>query len=553
MKKIFKYILASFALMSITSCVNDLEVTPIDPNITFESQVFESEEGYYQVLGKIYAGYHVAGQKGNDNESDVSTIPDGGQSSYLRNYWNLQTLPTGEALNAWNDNGLVPLQNGAWSADNQYVAGMFYRLYYMIALTNEFLRQSSDSKLDERGQGGLKETLKQARAEARLVRAITYYHGIDLYGQMSVITEGSADQYPTAIKGKELFTWIINELNEIESLLPEAGQAEYGRMDKGTLWMVKAKMFLNARPFTGEDNPYDGVTSMNEVITLTEQLIAAYPLDSNLLDVFSVGNETATGIIHKVPLDPVRTQGFSATQYVISAGTSSTYNDWVGVAQNAAWGGNHATRSIYDKFTGRPSGDKRGATQSLGDVGGNANNLDFSTLLVINAGLEVDDPLNYTQGLNVFKFKNRKSDGSFPDIAEKYFVDTDWPLFRIADAYLMYAEAKLRGASNGTDAQALTYVNAVIARAYGNTSANITSADLNLDFLLEERGREFYWEGYRRQDLNRFNNSFTSPTYLWPWKGGVQGGRGLDSYRVIYPIPTQELAANPNAKQNTGY
>lgn len=530
-----------------------MDVTPIDPTVTFENQVFATPDGYTQVLGKIYAGYHVAGQKGNDNESDVSTISDGGMSSYLRNYWNLQLLPTGEALNAWNDNGLVPLQNGEWSADNQYVAGMFYRLYYMIALTNEFLRQSSDAKLDERGQGDLKESMKQMRAEARLVRSIAYYHGMDLYGKMSWITEETTEAYPQSIEGAELFNNIINELNAIEEFLPEAGKAEYGRMDKGTLWMVKAKMFLNAKPFTGQDNPVSGVVSMDEVVNITKQVNGAYQLDPNLLTLFSVGNENTTGIIHNVPLDPVRTQGFSATQYVISAGTNGRFSDFVNVSNGASWGGNHATRSIYDKFQARPSGDLRGKTEDVQDSDELANALEYNTLLVINSGLEVDDPLNYTQGLNVFKFKNRNADGSKPAIAESYFVDTDWPLFRVADSYLMFAEAVLRGASNGTKGEALNLVNQVITRAYGgSTAGNIIEADLTLDFLLEERGREFYWEGYRRQDLVRFEK-FTSATYLWPWKGGEQGGRALDAHRNVYPIPTQELAANPNASQNTGY
>ncbi len=124
-------------------------------------------------------------------------------------------------------------------------------------------------------------------------------------------------------------------------------------------------------------------------------------------------------------------------------------------------------------------------------------------------------------------------------------------MFRLADSYLMYAEAVLRG-GNGTMSQALTYVNEIIERAYGNTNQSITESDLTLDFLLEERGREFYWEGYRRQDLIRFGK-FTSSDYLWPWKGGVMNGRALDSYRVVYPIPNSELASNPNAVQNDNY
>jgi hypothetical protein len=499
-------------------------------------------DGYKQVLGKIYAGYHVAGQYGDDNESDVTTISDGGMSSYIRNYWNFQELPTGEVKNAWNDGGLVAIQNGNWSADNQYVAGMYYRLYYMISLSNEFLRQSSDAMLDERGQSDLKEEMEQLRGEARLVRAIAYYHGIYLFGQMSIIDENFTNKYPVATSGAELFSWIVSELQTIETLLPDANTAEYGRMDKGVVWMVLAKMYLNAEAFSGTQNPVEGVNSMDEVVKYTELVNGSYSLEPNYLKLFSTDNDEAEGIIFGIPIDPDKTQGFSATQYVISSSTNGAFGTFVNTT--GTWGGNHATRSVYDQFT---IGDNRGKTESAtaGD------NLDFNTMLVINAGLDMDNPLDYTQGLNVFKFRNRKSDGSYPDVTEAYFVDTDWPMFRLADAYLMYAEAVVRG-GNGTSQKALDYVNAIRQRAFGDDSGQIFSTQLTLDFLLQERGREFYYEGYRRQDLIRFGK-FIGSDYLWPWKGGVADGRALDSFRKVYPFPSCELRANPNAVQNDNY
>ncbi|WP_053405914.1 RagB/SusD family nutrient uptake outer membrane protein [Persicobacter sp. CCB-QB2] len=438
------FVIAFVAMFS--SCVGDLDVNPIDPNLDFEQDVFKDITGYEQVLGKLYAGYHVAGQKGDDNESDVSTIPDGGMSSYLRNYWNLQELPTGEAMNAWGDGGLIPLQNGQWSADNQYVAGMFYRLFYMIALSNEFLSQSSDAKLDERGQGSLKEQVAQMRAEARLIRAISYYHGLDFYRKLPIITEFSNEAYPTPVSEKELFNFVIEELNAIEELLPEANMAEYGRMDKGTLWMVKAKMFLNAKVFTGEDNPVSGVTSLSEVIALTEKINAAYTFEENLLKLFSADNKEAKGIIHSVPLHPENTKGFSATQYVISAGTNGFYANHVGIAGSAGWGGNHATREIYDWFQDQPAGDMRGKTEDMRGMADDDKEMtDYTTFLAIYDDLDMKDPLNYVHGLNVTKFRNKNADGSSNGFTETYFVATDWPMFRLADSYMMYAEAVLRG------------------------------------------------------------------------------------------------------------
>jgi hypothetical protein len=132
------------------------------------------------------------------------------------------------------------------------------------------------------------------------------------------------------------------------------------------------------------------------------------------------------------------------------------------------------------------------------------------------------------------------------------YVNTDYPVFRLADIYLMYAEAVLRGGNSGDANTALGYVNAIRTRAYGNTTGNITSTDLNLDFILDERARELYWEGSRRTDLIRYGK-FSNSTYFWPWKGNVAGGVSTDSHLDIYPIPAADLNANPNLKQNPGY
>lgn len=148
------------------------------------------------------------------------------------------------------------------------------------------------------------------------------------------------------------------------------------------------------------------------------------------------------------------------------------------------------------------------------------------------------------------KFKNISSTGvAGQDLTHS---DTDFPMFRLADAHLIYAEAVLRGGTGGSAAQALTYVNAIRTRAYGDAGGNITANELNLNFILDERSREFYWEAQRRTDLIRFGK-FTGSAYIWPWKGGVMDGKATDAKYNVYPIPSSDVVANPNLKQNTGY
>jgi starch-binding outer membrane protein, SusD/RagB family len=157
---------------------------------------------------------------------------------------------------------------------------------------------------------------------------------------------------------------------------------------------------------------------------------------------------------------------------------------------------------------------------------------------------------DFTQGYAVTKFKNVTSYGE-PG-SHNTFPDTDFPVFRLADAYLMYAEAVLRGGAGGDVTTALEYVNKVRERAYGDTSGNISAQQLTLDFLLDERARELYWEGHRRSDLIRFNRFSDSP-YVWAWKGGVRDGIPVDSRFNLHPLPDSDIVANPNLDQNQGY
>jgi hypothetical protein len=158
----------------------------------------------------------------------------------------------------------------------------------------------------------------------------------------------------------------------------------------------------------------------------------------------------------------------------------------------------------------------------------------------------------FTEGIGVTKFKNVTDTGGPAPNAHATFVSTDFPMFRLGDAYLMYAEAVLRGGGGGDMGTALTYVNDLRQRAYGNTSGDITSGQLTLNFILDERGRELYWEGHRRTDLIRFGQ-FTNGSYTWEWKGNSPNGTSTSSFRDLYPIPVNDLNANPNLVQNPGY
>jgi hypothetical protein len=169
--------------------------------------------------------------------------------------------------------------------------------------------------------------------------------------------------------------------------------------------------------------------------------------------------------------------------------------------------------------------------------------------------LQMTDLYTGTDGYSITKYRNvTRSGGPAPhaDPAGNW-VDIDFPLFRLGEIYLIYAEAVLRGGTGGDAATALININKLRTRAYGGlTTGNITAGQLTTDWILDERARELYYEAQRRTDLIRYGK-FTTGTYLWAWKGGVVGGRSVDAKYNIFPIPSTDLASNPTLVQNPGY
>jgi hypothetical protein len=237
--------------------------------------------------------------------------------------------------------------------------------------------------------------------------------------------------------------------------------------------------------------------------------------------------------IFTINYDGIKTQNYGGTTFLVHAavGDNMNPNDF-GV--NGGWFGIRTTRNLPNLFP-----DPSGATDRRAQFQQN--------------NLEINDISKFADGWAVTKFRNKTRTGVDGSDPQKTFVDNDFPLFRLAEMYLIYAEAVLRKSSAGSRDLALQYVNALRARANnGSTANNINSTQLTTDFVLDERGRELYWEGFRRTDLVRYKR-FTEATYLWPWKGGVKDGRGVEAHRKIYPIPAAEILSNPNLKQNPNY
>ena len=479
------------------------------------------------LLAKVYGGLALSGQQGPAGNPDIGGI-DEGFSQYMRLYWECEELPTDEAVIGWGDIGLPEMNTITWNSGSTMVVAMYYRIMLQVTWANEFLRQSTDAELASRGVGaGLKATIQTYRAEARFLRALSYWHGIDLFGSIPLVTEN--DPIGTTTPPKQatraaLYAFVVSELTAIRSQLPASGPNAntYGHATTAAADMLLAELYLNDSIYTGTPDYADAITAATNVIN------AGYSLDPNYQHLFQADNNTSPEMIFAIEQNGNTTQSYGATTFLIHAecGNIMSASNY---GLDYCWGGTRVKPEAYAEYA---AGDNRAIFFTNGQ-----------TDTVYSIG-------NFNNGYASIKYTNKTSSGA--NGSNPTFVDTDFPMFRLAEAYLIRAEADLRvgGAANLT--QALADVNLVRERAYGGAAGDITAGQLTLPFILAERGRELMWEGHRRTDLVRFG-LFTGGTYLWSWKGGAANGQAVDAHYALYPLPANELAANPTLTQNPGY
>lgn len=501
--------------------------TTVEPVSTItETNVFNDVSTYRSFIAKVYAGLAVSGQQGPAGRPDIQGI-DEGFSQYLRLLWELQELPTDEAIIGWNDPTMPELNTQLWGGSNLFVQSMYYRVYFQVGMANQFLRETSDEKLAERGVSPqVQATIKQYRAEARFLRALSYWHGIDMFGDIPLVTDedplGSTP--PSQSTRAEIFNFLVTELNQIKADLP-SGNNTYGRATKGAASMLLAKLYLNSAVYSGTARYSDALTASQEAIN------SGYSLDPNWRRIFQADNNNSPEIIFPITQDGLRTQTWGGMTFLVHASVGGSMNA-ADYGIDGGWWGLRLKAEAFRQYT---AGDRR------------ASYFHTSGQRVALANME--ERGDFSAGVGAPKFTNKTSTGASGSHATH--VDTDFPLFRLSDAYLMYAEAVLRG-GGGTRAQALAYVNTLRQRAFGDASGNITDAQLTLNFILAERGRELLWEAHRRTDLIRFG-LFTGGGYLWTAKGAAVTGIATPAFRDLYPLPENEIVANPNLKQNPGY
>ncbi|MEB3035406.1 RagB/SusD family nutrient uptake outer membrane protein [Capnocytophaga ochracea] len=540
MKKYIKHSIFGVILaLSLSACMKDLDQEPIDPDSFTEKDVFKNATEAKGALAKIYASLSLTGQKGPSGDGDIAGA-DEGSTGYTRMQFYLQVASTDEAIIRWSDAGVPDFHNMSWTPANTFNNAYYNRLGQQIAFANSFIDNAQALASDPE--------VGYYIAEARFIRAYAYYNVIDAFGKAPLVTSSKADLKPAQNTRAELFNFVESELKDLEGKLKAARANEYGRVDVVAAQALLARLYLNAKVYIGQDKYTDCITYAKKVIASSYSLNTT---DANnngtAYDELFLADNNSNGaqneFIFLASFDGLNTKTYGGTAFIIHGATGGNMNaSSLGI--NDGWSGLTAPKEFVNKFevsarnsNNEPTAwkDKRAMFYTDGQTYENTDLKDFTK-----------------SGYAITKFKNITSTGAAGKDPEKKFPDTDLPLIRLAEVYLTYAEAVLRGGTGGDRATALGYINQLRSRAYGNASGNIADSNLTLDFILDERARELYWEGLRRTDLIRYGK-FTGGAYLWSFKGGAASGVAVPDYRNLYPIPQDARTANDNLTQNTGY
>ena len=521
------------------SCAKKLDLLPV--NDLTPATTYASAAGYKSVLAKIYGTLSITGNTGPAGSPDIAGgLDEGSQVAFIRMLFNCEELPTDEAVVAWNDQTIHDFHDLKWTSDDPFLKGIYARPIYNITLINEYLRESTAEKLASRNITGTDAAdIKKSRAEARFLRAFNYWVMMDLFGKSTFITEANliGTEVPGEISRANLFNYITSELRAIDGDLAPVKTIEYGRVDQGASWALLARMYLNGNVYKGTADPkmYDSA-----IIYAQKVIGGGYSLQANYRQLFMADNEKRKDeFMFAINCDGLRTQAYGNTTFFVHCASGDDQDDY-GVA--GGWYGYRATQGLANLFPDLTGATDKRAMFTTSRYGTSAAQIDIS------------DISNFDKGMHVNKYKNIRSDGAAVNDPTRTFSDVDFPVFRLSEMYLVYAEATLRGGAGGTAAQALIYLNLIRVRAGATPfiASDLSPTATGLQNVLNERGRELYWEGHRRTDLIRYG-LLTTGTYLWPWKGGVSSGTAVDGKYNIFPIPAANRTANPNLTQNAGY
>ena len=541
MKKLI-YIIASVLL---ASCVNDLDTLPLNKTEPVSEYVYgKDENAYLSGLGRLYFQFVT------NDLTDLQQM-DGGASEIIRAFWSVQETTTDEAKCSWeNDAWVRALNTNTWSeTQNDAVYAVYVRTLQGIALVNEYLRQTAPERLEARGvSADLAGKIDSFRDEARFIRAYLYWMAIDCFGSVPFTTEKSpfgGAYFPQQASRADIFDFCVNELTYLmsdESDMP-LPRSNYPRADKGSAAGLLARMYLNSKVYTGVERwaeakaVCEGIFGMG--YTLCPDYAALFRGDNG-------ENLQARGeMLWTVDYNAEKTQSYGGSSYILSATLASTdiTDESRPNGQRNGWAGLRVPYEFVSRYFDVSGQDYRTGAYDVADKRGDV-------FYIKGRQESMEDALySFMNGWSCLKFNNipfgQTNESYLPQSALKSFADVDFPMIRLGEIYLIYAEACMH---LGAEGMALPKLRELSSRAGVEPPQQISQ-----EFLVAERARELMWEAHRRTDLIRYG-LFHTDAYRWPYKGGDSyAGQSFPEYKCIFPIPPTELATNDKLVQNPGY
>ena len=533
------------ALLLTVSCVRDLDTLPPQNALPVAENVYgKTADTYLEGLSFLYFQFVT------NDLTDLQQM-DGGASELVRAFWSVQEATADAAKCSWeNDAWVRALNTNTWTSEqNDAVYAVYVRTLQGIAYVNEYLRQTTDDKLDGRGvPDDVKAQVYGFRDEARFLRAYFYWMALDCFGSVPFSTENSpfgGTYTPPQASRTDIFNFCVSEL---KSLLGDSGhlpaaRSSYPRADRGSAAGLLARLYLNAEVYTGTPMWAEAKAVCEEIFGMGYALSPDYEA---LFRGDNGENAAARGeMLWAVPYDAEKTQSYGGTSYLLAASLAATdiTDRSKPNGQRNGWAGLRVPYEYVSRFFDVSGQDYSTGFYETADVRGR--------MFYIKGRQESMDNALYVfmNGWSCLKFNNIPSgvteSAYLPTADTKAFSDVDFPMIRLAEIYLIYAEACM---NIGDEIPGLSRLAELSVRAGVSPPEEITE-----EFLMEERARELMWEAHRRTDLIRFG-LFTSSDYLWPYKGGDSfAGQAFPSYKTLFPLPPTELAVNEVLNQNPGY
>ncbi|MDR0603484.1 MAG: RagB/SusD family nutrient uptake outer membrane protein [Bacteroidales bacterium] len=503
-----KKILIIVFTLSIVSCTNlDETIYSSIPSDKF----FTTEEEFLMSAGRIYS--HLLGY------------------THYYNIWGTITVSTDEALspfrqfNQWDDGGVwrdLHAHTFTPSHDNIYQTWSF--LFTGISLCNQILYEFSQATLDF--------PIKNSMiAEIKVMRAWFYFNAIDLFGNVPFTIDFTDVSVPLQKSRAEIFAFIEDELKENAGLLPNSPSESYGRATKPFAYTILGKMYLNHEKWFGTPKWQETINACDSVIKL-----GTLQLENDYFSNFKVENQSSKENIFAIVYDKVYANGggwsrcFRFHQLTLHWESVRTFG-----ILDETWNGFCTSKSFFETFD--LNNDYRINSWLYGPQYESSGapllwygwQVDFTP--EVNSLFDMSNPAGHNQGVRFKKYE-------YENGLQGECMSNDYVVYRYADILMMKGEALVR---QGNVSLALPLFNEVRGRT---GLPDYTAADLTLEEIYAERGREFAWEGSRRQDMIRFGKWTAARDFK---------ALEADNHTELFPIPVRAMNSNGNLNQNPGY